>query len=364
MAKKNCGHYSGIGGQAVLEGVMMKNKDKYAVAVRKPDGEIQVELETYHEAFGAVQKIPFVRGVFNFVDSLRLGTRALNFSAEFYDEEEEKETAFDRFLNKITKGKGEQVLTGFVMVLALILAVGIFIVLPYFITSFFRKYVLSNLLLNIIEGAIRILIFILYIVAITAMKDIKRLYRYHGAEHKCINCIERGKPLNVNNVMRSSRLHKRCGTSFMFFVMFVSIILFFFIQVDHPLLRLVLRILLIPVIAGISYELIRLAGRSNNIIVRILSAPGMLIQRLTTKEPDADMVRVAIASVEAVFDWKQYLIEEFGYQESDLAADAAYDEEEDDEFYDEDESAEEDEFFDEDDFEDDVMADSSDEENL
>lgn len=169
----------------------------------------------------------------------------------------------------------------------------------------------------ILEGVIRILIFVGYIVAITMMKDIRRLYQYHGAEHKCINCIEKGRPLTVHNVMRSSRLHKRCGTSFLFFVVFVSIIVFFFIRVEQPVLRVLLRIALIPVIAGISYEIIRLAGRSNNIFVRILSAPGMWLQKLTTKEPDREMAEVAIASVEAVFDWKAYLKETFGYEVDD-----------------------------------------------
>lgn len=316
MAKKK-GHYSGIGGQAVLEGVMMKNNEKYAVAVRKPDGEIEVELENYqgvmHERL--IKKIPFVRGVFNFVDSLILGTRCLNYSAGFYEDENAKETVADKALNKVSGGNGEKVLTAIVMFFSIALAIGIFILLPYFITSFLKEYVRSDALMAIIEGVIRIVIFLLYVLAITAMKDIKRLYMYHGAEHKCINCLERGKPLTLRNAMRSSRLHKRCGTSFLFFVMIVSIILFFFIRVDHPALRVLLRILLIPVVAGISYELIRLAGRSENIFVRILSAPGMLIQRLTTKEPTKDMVEVAIASVEAVFDWKKYLAEEFGYVE-------------------------------------------------
>ncbi|MEE0397059.1 MAG: DUF1385 domain-containing protein [Lachnospiraceae bacterium] len=318
MAKKKHSHYSGIGGQAVLEGVMMKNKEKYAVAVRKPNGEIEVELEN-HQGVGCnsvFKNLPFIRGIFNFVDSMVLGTRCLNFSAEFYEDEEEQETKFDKFLNKITGGKAEKVLSAFVVAFSVILAAAIFIVLPYFITSLFKAYVRSSILMTIIEGCIRILIFLLYVVGISAMKDIKRLYMYHGAEHKCINCIERGKPLTVRNVMRSSRLHKRCGTSFMFFVLFISIILFFFIQVSNPVLKIVLRILLIPVIAGISYEIIRLAGRSDNIFIKILSAPGMAIQKLTTKEPTKDMVEVGIASVEAVFDWKKFLIEEFNYDPS------------------------------------------------
>ena len=320
--KKVC--YSGIGGQAVLEGVMMKNNDKYAVAVRKPNGEIDIEIENYQGILqdSKLKKLPFIRGVFNFIDSLVLGMKSLNHSASFYEEEEE-ETKFDKALNKLTKGKAEEVMTTFVMMLSVVLAVGIFIVLPYFLSSWLQKQfgILNASLIAIMEGVIRIAIFLLYVVGISAMKYIRRLYRYHGAEHKCINCIERGRELNVKNVMRSSRLHKRCGTSFMFFVMFVSIILFFFIRVDNTLLKVALRIALMPVVAGISYEIIRLAGRSDNIIVRILSAPGMLIQRMTTKEPDEEMVEVAIASVEAVFDWKQYLKDNFNYDVDAQAAD-------------------------------------------
>lgn len=317
MARRRKAHYSGIGGQAVLEGVMMKNDEKYAVAVRKPDGEIEVELENYQGvlAGSAVKKIPFIRGIFNFIDSMILGTKCLNYSAEYYEDEDAKETAADRALNKLTRGRGEKFFSALVTIFAIVLALAIFVALPLYLSSLFREYVRSNVLMSIIEGVIRIAIFILYIVGITLMKDIKRLYMYHGAEHKCINCIERGKPLTVRNVMRSSRLHKRCGTSFIFFVLFVSIILFFFIQVSNPFARLAVRILMIPVIAGISYEIIRLAGRTNNIFINILSAPGLMIQKLTTKEPTRDMVEVAIASVEAVFDWKQFLKDEFGWEE-------------------------------------------------
>ena len=319
MAKKRKAHYSGIGGQAVLEGVMMKNKEKYAVAVRKPDGEIEVEVENYQGVLhgNRFKELPFVRGIFNFVDSMILGMKCLNYSASFYEDEDAKETVVDRALNKVTRGRAEKVFTAIVTIFSIVLAVGIFIVLPYFITSYFKEYVRSNALMTLIEGVIRILIFLLYVLGISLMKDIKRLYMYHGAEHKCINCLEKGRPLTVRNVIHSSRLHRRCGTSFMFFVMFVSIILFFFIQVSNPLAKVALRILLIPVIAGISYELIRLAGRSNNVFVKLLSVPGMLIQRLTTKEPSKDMIEVAIASVEAVFDWKSYLAEEFDYEEKE-----------------------------------------------
>lgn len=315
MAKRK-GCYSGIGGQAVLEGIMMKNGDKYAVAVRKPDGGIDFEVENYPGvlADSRLKKLPFVRGIFNFVDSMILGTRCLNYSAGFYEEEEEA-SGMDKALDKVSGGNAEKVLTTFVTVLSVAAAVGIFIVLPYFLSGLWKGYIRNDSLMAIIEGAIRIAIFVLYILAISLMKDIRRMFMYHGAEHKCINCIEHGRPLTVRNVKRSSRQHKRCGTSFLFFVFIVSIVLFFFIRVDNTLEKVILRILLIPVVAGISYEIIRLAGRSNNILVKILSAPGMLVQKLTTKEPDEQMIQVAIAAVEAVFDWKTFLNEKFGYVE-------------------------------------------------
>ena len=315
MARRKS-RYSGIGGQAVLEGVMMKNKEKYAVAVRKPDGEIEVEVETYQGlAHGSkFKELPFIRGIFNFLDSLILGTRALNYSASFYEEEEGKETKFDKAMDKMSGGNGEKLLSGIVTVISIMLAVGIFIVLPYFISSLFESFIRNRSLMAIMEGVIRIALFLLYVWGISAMKDIRRLYQYHGAEHKCINCIEKGRPLTVHNVMRSSRLHKRCGTSFIFFVMLVSIVLFFFIQVDNVAEKVILRILLMPVVAGISYEIIRLAGRTDNVFIKILSAPGMWIQRMTTREPDESMAEVAIASVEAVFDWKKYLQDTFGYE--------------------------------------------------
>ena len=307
MAKKKNTHYSGIGGQAVLEGVMMKNDEKYAVAVRKPDGGIEVELENYQGlAHGSrIRKIPFIRGVFNFIDSLALGMKCLNYSASFYEEEDGEKT-----------GDGK-LMTGLVTAFSIAMAVGLFILLPYFLASFLDNYVRNASLLAVFEGVIRIVIFLLYVAGIGLMSDIKRLYRYHGAEHKCINCIEKGRPLTVHNVMRSSRFHRRCGTSFIFLVLFISIVLFFFIRSDNMFLKVALRILLMPVVAGISYEIIRLAGRSSNFLVRIVSAPGMWFQRITTKEPDRAMAEVAIAAVEAVFDWKKYLYDNFGYEVDD-----------------------------------------------
>ena len=333
MARRKCSRYSGIGGQAVLEGIMMKNKENYAVAVRKPDGEIEVELENFQGVLHGhkIKEIPFIRGIFNFIDSLMLGTKCLNYSATFYEDEDAQETGFDKAVNKITKGNAEKLMMTVVTIISIVLAVGIFVVLPYYISSLFEGFIRNRSVMAIIEGVLRILIFVLYVWGISAMNDIKRLYQYHGAEHKCINCVEKGRPLTVKNVMKSSRLHKRCGTSFIFFVLFVSIILFFFIRVDNTLQKVVLRILMMPIVAGISYEIIRLAGRSDNLFIRILSAPGMWIQRMTTKEPDESMAEVAIAAVEAVFDWKSYLQENFGYEEDETWTDEDSKQEDDDE---------------------------------
>ena len=313
MGRKKRGHYSGIGGQAVIEGVMMKKQDKYAVAVRTPSGEIEVALEEY-ESFAPAKiltRIPFVRGIFNFIDSLILGTKTLTYSASFYEEVDEKHPEKDKPVDKVLKDHSQKVLSVFSIILSVAIAIGLFMLLPYYLSQFLRRWVISETAIAVFEGLIRVLIFVLYIVVISLMKDIRRVFMYHGAEHKCINCLETGHPLTVENVREASRLHKRCGTSFLFYVVFISVILFIFIRVDDPILRVVVRILLIPVIAGISYEIIRLAGRSNNIFILLLSAPGFWLQRMTTREPEDDMIEVGIASVEAVFDWKEYLWREF-----------------------------------------------------
>ena len=300
--------YSGIGGQAVLEGVMMKNKDTYAVAVRKSDGEIVVEKKEYKSLFGngIITRWPLVRGVVNFVDSLVLGMSSLSFSSSFFEEEDTKELSEQQAAKK---EKQEHVMMGGTIALSIVLAVALFMLLPYWLSTLFSGFGWSDTAIAVVEGVLRVLIFLAYIVGISLMKDIQRVYMYHGAEHKCINCIEHGMDLNVENVRKSSRLHKRCGTSFLFFVIMVSVILFIFIRVDSPLLRVLVRILLIPVIAGISYELIRLAGRSEGKVIGLLSKPGMMLQKLTTREPDDDMIEVGIASVEAVFDWRAYVQE-------------------------------------------------------
>ena len=305
--KKSC-RYSGIGGQAVLEGIMMKNKDKYSVAVRTPEGDIDVTVEEY-QSFApskALTQIPFIRGVFNFIDSLILGVRTLNYSAKFYEEEQDTHKK-DKILDRIFKDNTEKVLSTITVMISVAIAIGLFVVAPYYLSQLLSKFIVSDTAIAILEGVLRVLIFVGYIILISCMKDIRRVFMYHGAEHKCINCIENGNELTVENVRKSSREHKRCGTSFLFFVVFLSVILFIFIRVEEPVARVAIRILLIPVIASIAYEIIRLAGRSNNIIVRILSAPGMWLQRLTTREPDDTMIEVGIAAVDAVFDWKEYL---------------------------------------------------------
>ncbi len=293
---------SGIGGQAVMEGVMMKNGAKYAVAVRKPDQEIEVQVFDDKTSSDKIQKIPVVRGVFNFVSSLVLGMKSLTFSASFIEEEEEE---------KLSEKQEKAVMTGTVIV-SMIFAVGIFMVIPYLISLLFGKWITSMTLLSLIEGGARLLVFFVYIILISRLKDIQRVFMYHGAEHKCINCIEQGLELTVENVRKSSRLHKRCGTSFLLIVMIVSVIFFIFIRVKSPIIRLVVRLVLIPVIAGVSYEFIKLAGRSENKLVNLLSKPGLFLQKMTTIEPDDDMIEVGIASVEAVFDWKKFQAEEFG----------------------------------------------------
>lgn len=302
--------YSGIGGQAVIEGIMMKNQDKYAVAVRKPNHEIEVSVKEYKSISKNkfYQKVPILRGVINFVDSMVMGMKTLTYSASFFEEEEEPEKKKKKKIeSKEKKEKMENIVIGLTVAFSIVASIGIFILLPFFISNILRPYVISPAVMAIIEGAIRIAIFVSYIVLISRMKDIQRVFMYHGAEHKCINCIENGLELTVDNVRASSKQHKRCGTSFLFIVMAISIIFFMFIQTSNPVSRLVIRLLLIPVIAGVSYEFIRMAGRSESKIISLLSQPGMWMQKLTTKEPDDEMIEVAIASVEAVFDWKEYL---------------------------------------------------------
>ena len=306
--------YSGIGGQAVIEGIMMKNKSDYATAVRKPDGEIEIQKEQYVSMTEKVKfcSLPFVRGVFNFVDSMILGMRTLSFSAGFYEDDEDSEPGpFEMWLDKVFGEKVEKALMAVVMVFSVVMAIGIFMVLPLLIAGGFRRFVSSPTVMAILEGCIRIGIFVTYILLISRMEDIRRTFMYHGAEHKCINCIEHGMTLTVDHVRQSSKQHKRCGTSFLFLVLAISIIMLVLVRAETPLMRIVIRIALLPVIAGISYEFLKLAGRSENPVVNLLSKPGLAIQKITTKEPDDGMIEVAIQAVEAVFDWRAYEAENF-----------------------------------------------------
>ena len=313
MAKQK---YSGIGGQAILEGIMMKNGEYYACAVRREDKSIAVDRQRYVSLTDRYPlfRLPFVRGVFSFADSMILGMRALNWSAEIYAEGEEEEgepSKFERFLEKAFGEKAMKVMMGVIMALSFLAAIGIFMLLPMFLAGLLRRVLANETLIAVLEGVFRILIFILYIKAISRMEDIHRTFMYHGAEHKCINCVEHGLPLTVENVMKSSKEHKRCGTSFLVYVMLISILLFMLLRFDSILLKFLSRILLIPLIAGISYELLRLVGLWDNALTRLLFVPGMWMQGLTTKEPDRSEIEVAIAAVEAVFDWRKWEREKF-----------------------------------------------------
>lgn len=299
-----------IGGQAVIEGVMMKNMDRYAVSVRKPNGKIETKVEecvSFAEKHPLFQ-LPVFRGMVNFLESMVIGMKTLNYSASFYeDEEEQTESRTEQLLEKILGEKAEKIIMGIVLVFSLAISIGLFMILPYIASEALGKLIRNEYVILFLEGIIRIAIFLGYIVLISRMEDIKRVFMYHGAEHKTINCLEAGVPLTPENVDNFSRLHKRCGTSFIFIVMIISMVFFFFIRVDTIWLRIVLRLLFLPLVAGVSYEFIRLAGNSDHPLVQIFSKPGLALQRLTTKEPDHSMIEVAIASVEGVFDWREYL---------------------------------------------------------
>ena len=301
-----------IGGQAVMEGVMMKNEDRYAVSVRKPDGEIETKIERYTSISDKypVLKLPILRGIVNFAESMVVGMKTLTYSADFIEDEEEEPSRLEQWLNRHFSERWEGVLMGGIVALSFAIAIGLFMVLPYFLSNIFEGWGMSHPVVLLLEGLIRVGIFLGYIVLISRMNDIKRVFMYHGAEHKTINCLEAGEDLTPENVKKFSRLHKRCGTSFLFFVMIISIIFFFFIRVDTVWMKVGLRLLLVPVIAGVSYEFIRFAGNSDNPVITALSKPGLCLQLLTTKEPDESMIEVAIKSVEGVLDWKAYLEKE------------------------------------------------------
>lgn len=314
---------SNIGGQAVMEGIMMRHKDKYATAVRRPDNEIEVKVEDYRCIFGksSFWKRPVIRGVVSFVDSLVIGTKCLMYSAEIAGDEEDEEdakkkasmTQEERQAQKEKEDRQFKWLLYVTVAVSIVVSVAAFMLLPYAIASLLKHVGASEFVITIAEAFVKMFLFMGYMLLISRMKDIQRTFMYHGAEHKCINCVEHGLPLTVENVMNSSRQHKRCGTSFLFLVMIVSIFLhFIFVMVPFFWVRLFGRILMVPVVAGISFEMIQWGGRTDSRLACILSKPGLAMQKLTTKEPTPDMVEVAIRAVEAVFDWKAYLREEFG----------------------------------------------------
>lgn len=296
--------YANIGGQAVMEGVMMRHKDHYAVVVRKENHEIEVMTEqrqTLGERYH-VSGIPIVRGVFAFVDSLVVGMKTLMWSASFFEDEEETSQEKEK--------QSDTVFMTMTVIFSLAFSIGLFMILPFLVSNLFKSVTDSSLVLGIIEGLVRVLIFIIYILAISRMKDIQRLFMYHGAEHKTINCIEHGDELTPENAAKYSRFHKRCGTSFLFIVMFISIVFFLlFFQIfpiNNMFIKVICRILLVPVIAGISYEIIQWAGRHDSGLVCLVSKPGFWMQKFTTKEPDREMLEVAIASIEAIYDWREF----------------------------------------------------------
>ena len=307
---------SNIGGQAVMEGIMMRHKDKYSIAVRRPDQEIELKVEDYKCTFGnhSFLKKPIIRGVVSFVDSLVVGTKCLMYSAEIVGDEEDEEAARknkqlteeERSAKKAKEDRQFKWLLYVTVAVSMVVSVAAFMFLPYILASLIRKVGASEFLVTVVEAFVKLALFMGYMFLISRMKDIQRTFMYHGAEHKCINCIEHGLPLTVENVRNSSRQHKRCGTSFLFFVLAISIILLLLIRVESPLMRVVVRIVLLPVIAGVSYEVLKLAGNSDNPVVNLLSKPGMAIQKMTTSEPDDGMIEVAIQAVEAVFDWRAY----------------------------------------------------------
>ena len=294
-----------VGGQAVIEGVMMQSDDYRAIAVRKPNGEIEIKKDKIESWVRdkKIDKIPFLRGGFILIDTMISGINSLNFSSEFFLEEEE-EDAIDRFLKKIFKEKANDAIIVVSLIISLLLSVGIFVLIPTFIGGLFSKIINSHIALNLIEGAIRIAILIAYMAIVSLNADIKRVFEYHGAEHKTVYCYENDLELTVENARKFGRLHPRCGTNFLFIVMFISIILFSFFGWPNPFLRVAIRILCIPIVAGISYEIIKFLGKYNNILSKIVAYPGMMMQKITTKEPNDEQLEVAIAALKAALNEK------------------------------------------------------------
>lgn len=294
-----------IGGQALIEGLLMMGPENIAIAVRKPDGEIVIDKKPLPRKM-AITKVPFVRGSINLFRQMIVGVKALMYSAEFVemeDEQEQKPSKVDAFIEKVFKEKGKDAVIYASVIFALALSIGLFILLPNLLASLLRleKTGSGVVLYNLFEGVIRILIFFGYVYLATLLNDIKRVWQYHGAEHKTIHCYEHEEELTVENVRKYSTKHPRCGTSFLFLVMIISIIMFSFLGWHNPLVNALLRILLIPVVAGVAYEVLRFAGRHSEwLVMKVISAPGMMFQLLTTREPDDSQIEVAIEAMKNV----------------------------------------------------------------
>ena len=293
-----------VGGQAVIEGVMMQSKNKRAIAVRKSNGEIVVEKNKIKSWVSEknIDKIPFLRGAFILIDTMIEGIKSLNFSSEFFLEEEEEEDVLDKLISKVFKDKANDEIIGISLLLGLLLSTTLFIVTPTIIGGFFSNIIDNKFALNLIEGITRLCILFIYIVTISKNKDIQRVFQYHGAEHKAIYCYENNLELTVENAKQFTTLHPRCGTNFLFIVMFTSIILFSFFGWPNPIMRIMMRIICIPIVAGVAYEIIKLVGKYDNFITKIISYPGMMLQKFTTNEPDDSQLEVALESLKAVLD--------------------------------------------------------------
>lgn len=291
-----------VGGQAVIEGVMMQSKNKRAIAVRKNDGEIIIRKRNIKSWISDknIDKIPFLRGAFILIETMIEGINSMNFSSEFFLDDDEEESAFDKFINKLFKDKANDVIIIISLIIGLFFAMLLFVVTPTMIGGLFSRFINSDLILNLIEGFTRICILFIYILLISMNRDIKRVFEYHGAEHKAIYCYENDLDLTVENARKFKTQHPRCGTNFLFIVMFTSIILFSFFGWPNPIIRIIMRIVCVPIVAGISYEIIKLLGKYNNILTKIVAYPGMMLQKLTTKEPDDKQLEVALKALDAV----------------------------------------------------------------
>lgn len=308
MSKK----YTSIGGQALIEGIMMRGKEDIAIAVRKPDGEIVLKKDPINPLPNlAFLKWPIIRGSVALVSSMVIGIKALTYSAEFFEVEgeSESESKFEKWLYEKLGDKADNILVAISMVFAMVFAFGLFGVLPTVLTNFFKATIENRWILAAVEGVMKIVLFLSYLLLISNMKDVKRVFQYHGAEHKTIFCFESGLPLTVENVRKQGRLHPRCGTSFILFVLVISIMIFSVISWNSLLMRVVLKVILFPVVAGLSYELLKYAGKHDGPVIRALSYPGLMLQKLTTKEPDDRQIEVAIVAMKAVLK-EEEIVEE------------------------------------------------------